>query len=153
MFVNKLNQVYKPERILYYIEPEEDVIDNARSELLPDAVKQYAGAFGTYDKPGIFFIRELGHEVFGIEFRKKLSVIPEYAEGAGYMASCRKPGYIYPVRIYLPFPGVFTQKSNSGGDILQRSGCSRIFTYSVVKHSRMKSGGKIPESYGLSFPL
>ena len=70
MFVNKLNQVYKPERILYYIEPEEDVIDNARSELLPDAVKQYAGAFGTYDKPGIFFIRELGHEVFGIEFRK-----------------------------------------------------------------------------------
>ena len=58
MFVNKLNQVYKPERILYYIEPEEDVIDNARSELLPDAVKQYAGAFGTYDKPGIFFIRE-----------------------------------------------------------------------------------------------
>ncbi|MBQ7506327.1 MAG: EAL domain-containing protein [Lachnospiraceae bacterium] len=69
MFVNKLNQVYKPERILYYIEPEESVIDDARSELLPEAVKQYAGAFGTYDRPGIFYIRKLHREVFGIEYR------------------------------------------------------------------------------------
>ena len=69
MFVNKLNQLYKPERILYFIEADKNDIDAAYNGNIPEKVGRYAGAFGTYDYPGVFFVKALDKEVIGIEFR------------------------------------------------------------------------------------
>ena len=69
MFINKLNQLFKPSRILYYIEASPEEIQNFYKGQLPETLAQYSNAFGTYDYPGLFFIKELNKEVIGIEFR------------------------------------------------------------------------------------
>lgn len=69
MFINKLNQLYKPERILYYVIPSEEEIKNFYKGALPHSLIPYANKFGTYDKPGIFYVSSLQKEVIGIEFR------------------------------------------------------------------------------------
>lgn len=69
MFINKLNQLYKPERILYYVIPSEEEIKNFYKGVLPHSLIPYANKFGTYDKPGIFYVSSLQKEVIGIEFR------------------------------------------------------------------------------------
>lgn len=56
MFVNKLNQLYKPERLLLYRHAEEGEIQKIiDGKGMPDFEK-YKNTFGTYDAPGIFFI-------------------------------------------------------------------------------------------------
>lgn len=69
MFINKLNQLYKPKRILYYIEANEENLKSFFAGILPDRIAEYKNAFGTYDYPGIFFIHQLKKEVIGIEYR------------------------------------------------------------------------------------
>ena len=69
MFVNKLNQLYKPERTLYYVEVTPQEIQNFYSGQVPQTILQYSNAFGTYDYPGVFFIKGLEKEVIGIEYR------------------------------------------------------------------------------------
>ncbi|MCR4579613.1 MAG: hypothetical protein K5681_04620, partial [Treponema sp.] len=69
MFINKLNQLFKPERILYYTEASSQDIQKFYAGQLPEEVSKYSNAFGTYDYPGLFFIKELQKEVIGIEFR------------------------------------------------------------------------------------
>nr|MCR4733890.1 GGDEF domain-containing protein [Treponema sp.] len=69
MFINKLNQLFKPERILYYTEASEQDIQSFYAGKIPEAISKYLNAFGTYDYPGLFFIKELQKEVIGIEFR------------------------------------------------------------------------------------
>ena len=69
MFINKLNQLYKPDRTLYYIDASEEDIQSFYKGLVPPAIEKYANAFGTYDYPGVFFVRGLSKEVIGIEFR------------------------------------------------------------------------------------
>ena len=70
MFINKLNQLYKPKRILYYIDASQEDIRAFYNGIIPPSVKKYSSAFGTYDYPGIFFVKTLQKEVIGIEFRK-----------------------------------------------------------------------------------
>ncbi|MCR4787148.1 MAG: EAL domain-containing protein [Lachnospiraceae bacterium] len=69
MFINKLNQLYKPKRTLYYIEASKEDILAFYEGVVPSSVEKYANAFGTYDYPGAFFVRSLQKEVIGIEFR------------------------------------------------------------------------------------
>ena len=69
MFINKLNQLYKPKRILYYIIPTEEQIGSFYKGVIPEALKPYVNSFGTYDKPGIFFINSFEKKVIGLEFR------------------------------------------------------------------------------------
>ena len=69
MFINKLNQLYKPERILYYIDADSDMITSCYNGMTDERIEAYAGAFGTYDYPGVFFIDSLDKEVIGIEYR------------------------------------------------------------------------------------
>lgn len=69
VFINKLNQLYKPARVLYYLEVEENVVKNLYKGMLPDEILKYANSFGTYDYPGVFFVEDLGREVIGIEYR------------------------------------------------------------------------------------
>ena len=69
MFVNKLNQVYKPERILYYCEATPQEIQAFYTGQIPQKILQYSNAFGTYDYPGVFFLQGLEKEVIGIEYR------------------------------------------------------------------------------------
>ena len=54
MFINKLNQLYKPERILYYLPADEDDIRDLYNGIVRPEIDKYNGAFGTYDYPGIF---------------------------------------------------------------------------------------------------
>ncbi len=69
MFVNRLNQLFKPERILYYIDAGAGEIKKAYSGQLPQEIEKYSNTFGTYDYPGVFFVKGLEKEVIGIEFR------------------------------------------------------------------------------------
>ena len=69
MFINKLNQLYKPKRILYYIEATEAELKAFYKGIIPEQLSQYSNAFGTYDYPGVFFISSIEKEVIGIEFR------------------------------------------------------------------------------------
>jgi EAL domain-containing protein (putative c-di-GMP-specific phosphodiesterase class I) len=69
MFINKLNQLYKPKRILYYIDSTEQSINDYYMGIVPEALKKYENAFGSYDRSGIFFLEAANKEVLGIEFR------------------------------------------------------------------------------------
>lgn len=75
MLKNKLNQLYKPNRILYYMDAsDEDIRAFYKGEIRPD-ILCLANAFGTYDSPGLFYIESLGKEVIGIEYRNNDSRI------------------------------------------------------------------------------
>ncbi len=69
MFINKLNQLYKPERLLYYIDAAEEDIRAFAKGVIPDKIKAYTDSFGAYDYPGVFFIKSLDKTVIGIEYR------------------------------------------------------------------------------------
>ena len=69
MITNRLNQLYKPKRTLYYIDASKEEIESFYKGVIPPLVEKYADAFGTYDYPGVFFVRQLQKEVIGIEFR------------------------------------------------------------------------------------
>ena len=69
MFINKLNQLFKPSRILYYTEATPEEIQAFYNGHLPENISQYSNAFGTYDYPGLFFVEGLQKEVIGIEYR------------------------------------------------------------------------------------
>ena len=69
MFINKLNQLYKPERILYYLPADEDDIRDLYNGIVRPEIDRYNGAFGTYDYPGIFRMNGEEGNVIGIEFR------------------------------------------------------------------------------------
>jgi len=69
MFINKLNQLYKPERVLYYLEAGPEEIEAFYKGEIPEAFRKLAGAFGTYDHPGVFYVDSLEKEVIGIEYR------------------------------------------------------------------------------------
>lgn len=69
MFINKLNQIYKPKRLLYYLIPTQEELTDFYKGIVPQALKPYENTFGAYDSPGIFFVRGLEKEVIGIEFR------------------------------------------------------------------------------------
>lgn len=69
MLKNKLNQIYKPDRILYYADAsDKDIQDFFKGEINPD-VLSHANDFGTYDYPGVFYIDSLDKPVIGIEMR------------------------------------------------------------------------------------
>lgn len=69
MIINRLNQLYKPKRMLYYIEASGEDIQSFYKGMIPPAVAKYVDCFGVYDYPGVFYVRHLQKEVIGIEFR------------------------------------------------------------------------------------
>lgn len=69
MFINKSNQLYKPDRILYYIDANEKTISDFYKGIIIDDINKYSNAYGTYDYPGLFYIKKLDKWVLGIEFR------------------------------------------------------------------------------------
>lgn len=69
MFVNKLNQLYKPYRRLYYSDATSEQIKAFRKGTPFEAVSKFEGAFGTYDHVGVFYVKQLGRFVIGIEYR------------------------------------------------------------------------------------
>ena len=54
MFINKLNQLYKPQRILYYREVGKGEIEEILGGKGIPELDIYKNVFGTYDAPGIF---------------------------------------------------------------------------------------------------
>ncbi len=69
MFINRLNQLYKPKRILYYIEASEAQVNDFYAGNIPEAIEKYVNSFGSYDGAGVFFLHELKKDVIGIEYR------------------------------------------------------------------------------------
>ena len=69
MDVNKLNQLYKPKRILYYIKASKSDIEAFYRGIVRNEIDRYTNAFGTYDYPGVFYISSLDEPVIGIEYR------------------------------------------------------------------------------------
>ena len=69
MFVNKLNQLYKPYRRLYYSDATSEQIEAFRKGMPFETVSKFEGAFGTYDHVGVFYVKQLGRFVIGIEYR------------------------------------------------------------------------------------
>ena len=69
MFINKLNQLYKPKRVLYYVPATAEDIDAFYKGDVKGEIALLANAFGTYDSPGVFFLKNMAEPVIGIEFR------------------------------------------------------------------------------------
>ena len=69
MYENKLNQLYKPERLLYYINASKEDITAFLNGVIPEEINKYADSFGIYDYPGIFLLSSFENPVIGIEFR------------------------------------------------------------------------------------
>ena len=69
MIINRLNQLYKPKRTLYYLDASKEDILSFYKGVIPPSIEKYADAFGVYDYPGVFYVRQLQKEVIGIEFR------------------------------------------------------------------------------------
>ena len=69
MIINRLNQLYKPKRTLYYMDASKEDILSFYKGVVPPMIEKYADIFGTYDYPGIFYVSHLQKEVIGIEFR------------------------------------------------------------------------------------
>ncbi len=69
MIINRLNQLYKPKRTLYYMDASKEDILSFYKGVVPPMIEKYADVFGTYDYPGIFYVSHLQKEVIGIEFR------------------------------------------------------------------------------------
>ena len=96
MFVNKLNQLFKPSRILYYTEVSSEEIQNFYAGTLPDSIAKYSNSFGTYDYPGLFFVKDLQKEVIGIEFRPD---DPRVTYPQGLKTIKLEPSFFYSVEI------------------------------------------------------
>lgn len=64
-------RVFKPRRVLYYIEPTESEKRDFFLGKIPEQILIYDGAYGTYDCPGMFIIDSDNEykEVIGIEYR------------------------------------------------------------------------------------
>ena len=69
MFINKLNQLYKPDRVLYYMDATPQQIQDFYKGIVPEGIGRFSNAFGTYDYPGVFFVEGLEKEIIGIEYR------------------------------------------------------------------------------------
>ena len=69
MIINRLNQLYKPKRTLYYMDASKEDILSFYKGVVPPMIEKYADTFGTYDYPGVFYASHLQKEVIGIEFR------------------------------------------------------------------------------------
>ena len=63
--------IYKPRRILYYINPSDEELDGYYKGNVPEVLSEYGSAFGTYDFPGLYRIKKDNKvlEVIGVEFR------------------------------------------------------------------------------------
>ncbi len=96
MIINKLNQLYKPKRVLYYTEASEDEIEAYFRGLVSESVAKYTNTFGSYDYPGVFYVASLGREVIGIELR----LDDERVDSPKKLKSFVLPGaYFYSVEI------------------------------------------------------
>lgn len=71
MFINRLNQLYKPDRILFYTEVDEKSLADFYKGKIPECVNLYADDFSTYDYPGLFYLKGFAKPVIGIEFRSE----------------------------------------------------------------------------------
>ncbi len=69
MFINKLNQLYKPKRILYYVNATNEDIEAYYKGIINEDIRKLTNAFGTYDYPGVFYVDSISGGVIGIEFR------------------------------------------------------------------------------------
>ena len=69
MFINKSNQLYKPERILYYVDANDKIISDFYNGVISEDINKYSNVYGTYDYPGLFYIKKLGKWILGIEIR------------------------------------------------------------------------------------
>ena len=96
MFINKLNQLYKPKRILYYLDVTPQQIQDFYDGTVPEVISRYNNAFGTYDRPGVFYVRTLEKEVIGIEFRPDDSRI-EYPQNLKSIEL--EPAFFYSIEI------------------------------------------------------
>lgn len=65
------NHIYKPNRLLYYIVPNEEQMNDFYIGKLPECLTQYDGKFGTYDCPGLVRVTDENgtRDLLGIEFR------------------------------------------------------------------------------------
>ena len=70
MYINKLNQLYKPKRVLYYFPATEDDVDAFYKGSVKEEIARLTNAFGTYDYPGVFYLSSIQGPVIGIEYRK-----------------------------------------------------------------------------------
>ena len=69
MFVNKMTQLYKPKRVLFYRDIKHGEVEEILGGGGMSEFDKYKNAFGTYDAPGIFYIASKDEPVIGVEFR------------------------------------------------------------------------------------
>ena len=130
MFINKLNQLYKPERVLYYTEASVDEIEAYYRGLVSESVAKYTNTFGSYDYPGVFYVASLDKPVIGIELRPDDERIDYPTE----LKSVRLPGsYFYSIEIdsMVKLDGDYVKMIL--GDIARANDAHRLYSDLSVK--------------------
>ena len=140
MLKNKLNQLYKPDRLLYYVEAsDEDIQAFYKGELDSDVVS-HSNDFGTYDYPGLFYIDSLDKEVIGIEFRANDPRI-EYPDNLSFIEL--KGAFYYSIEIESDVQVSLSYIKNLFEEIEKDDDAHRIYSDLSLK--------KYPHSIGV-FP-
>ena len=96
MFINRLNQLYKPKRYLYYRKATEADKAAFAAGKISDDIAVYTNIFGSYDYPGLFYIDSIENEVIGIELRPDDDRI-EYPTGLQRITL--HPSFFYSIEI------------------------------------------------------
>ena len=96
MFINRLNQLYKPKRDLYYRKATEADKAAFAAGKISDDIAVYTNIFGAYDYPGLFYIDSIEDEVIGIELRPDDDRI-EYPTGLQRITL--HPSFFYSIEI------------------------------------------------------
>ena len=96
MFINKLNQLYKPKRILCYIDSPQETIEAFFKGTIPQEFAAFSDKVDSYDLPGIFYLKQFDKEVIGIEFRLD---DPEIKYPAGMKTVILEEAFFYSIEI------------------------------------------------------
>ncbi len=130
MFINKLNQLYKPKRVLYYMDASQEDIQAFYKGRVPELLAKYSNAFGTYDYPGLFFVKELEKPVLGIEYRADDSRV-DYP--AGLKTLELEQSFFYSVEIDDDIDFDYAFIKNLFTDIAEEDNAHRPFSDLCIK--------------------
>ena len=132
MDINKLNQLYKPKRILYYIPTSKSDIDAFYKGIVSHEIDRYTNAFGTYDYPGVFYISSLDTPVIGIEFRADDDRV-DYPDDLESIVI--NENYFYSIELDSDIKPDINLIKDMIKEISQADDANRVYSKLTIKHS------------------
>ena len=130
MFINKLNQLYKPRRVLYYVPASEADINAFYEGTVKEEIARLTNGFGTYDQPGVFFLNSVEGPVIGIEYRQGDSRI---SYPSGLASVDLDAAYFYSIELDNDIKPDIAYIKNTIADISMADDAHRVYSNLTIK--------------------